>query len=83
MDLNSLPSDSSDMQKKIQNHEINMFNVTKVERKMRETNLLVYQQISLRAELHTIIYCCLSSDCHANLLGIKIYHLHMQKIYGS
>ena len=75
MDLNSLPSDSSDMQKKIQNHEINMF--------MRETNLLVYLQISPRAELHTIIYCCLSSDCHANLLGIKIYHLHMQKIYGS
>lgn len=33
MDLNSLPSDSSDMQKKIQNHEINMFNVTKVESK--------------------------------------------------
>lgn len=56
MDLNSLPSDSSDMQKKIQNHEINMFNVTKVESKWeKQTYLSIYKSLFVQNSIPLFI----------------------------
>ena len=59
-----------------------MFKATEVERTIREINLLIDMQMQINlSSCRTIISCCVSNYCHGTRLELKMYHLHMRKIF--